>query len=72
MIGLFFSAEAYQVQVPLFTYVYTFNVTSKAHSTKRFPFFIVKKLSGLVLVDTTVLGEKGDRVRVKPWENSDK
>lgn len=72
MIGLFFSAQAYQIQVLLFTYVYTFNVTSKAHSTKIFPFFIVRKLSGLVPFDTTVIVEKGDRVRVKPWENSDK
>lgn len=47
-------------------------MTSKAHSTKRFSFSIVKQLSGLVPFDTTVIGERGDRERVKPWENSDK
>lgn len=41
-------------------------------STKRFPFSIVKQLSGLVLFDTTVIRETGDREWGRPWEKCDK
>lgn len=44
----------------------------KQHSTKRFPWSIVKQLSGLVPFETTVTEDEGGGERAKPWERCDK